>query len=416
MGAESSSSGLSTGAAIGLGIGSQVAGGLFDNTLGYAFKSAYQDSQYHKQWNQWKRMTDYVNAYNSPLAQMGRLRQAGLNPALLYSGVNNTSGATASVGGDVSVPSVNKHMGPLDYMAIQSTRQQQQAQRLQNELLEEQLKQAKIETDEKYQSHITNVYTNQNAFREAVAKGGLYFNPAFYTTWQDRHGRYHFDKTSPDYDVDTQDYFKGINGDVSPITPIQYDSSLLSDYILGKLYKDNAMQSYNTRVGAEDRINKENKRDAQNAVLDWTNVNENFDLLKKLYKQSFGQEYEYNRRTFDDMTNAAISGFKEAIAKNNLLALMHAGGYLGNESPLLRFFGRKIGHEGWDSLYSPGNYLKIKGDALWNAVSQMGVDVLGAYLSRGARKPFDAQKPFSTRKIHNHDRKTGNWSEYVEYY
>ena len=138
MGAESSSSGLSTGAAIGLGIGSQVAGGLFDNTLGYAFKSAYQDSQYHKQWNQWKRMTDYVNAYNSPLAQMGRLRQAGLNPALLYSGVNNTSGATASVGGDVSAPSVNKHMGPLDYMAIQSTRQQQQAQRLQNELLEEQ--------------------------------------------------------------------------------------------------------------------------------------------------------------------------------------------------------------------------------------------------------------------------------------
>lgn len=46
----------------------------------------------------------------------------------------------------------------------------------------------------------------------------------------------------------------------------------------------------------------------------------------------------------------------------------------------------------------------------------MGVDVLGAYLSRGARKPFDPQKPFSTRKIHNHDRKTGNWSEYVEYY
>lgn len=395
--------GLGVGASIGLGVGSQIAGNLFDNTIGYAFKSAYQDEQYKKQYNQWKQMTDYVNAYNSPLAQMGRLRQAGLNPALLYSGIQNTSGATASVGGDVSAPPINKHMGPLDYMSIETTRQQQKAQKLQNELLEKQIEMAdedlaqkKITTDERAQQHLTNVYANQNAFRQAVALGGLTFNPGLYRAWSDRTGRYHFiDVPNDEYgqDFTKQTFYMGGTPETSPI---QYDSALVSDYILGKLYSDNHMQSYNTRSGAEERINKENQRDAQNALLDWSNVSENFNALSDLYKlglrnskQGLEQDYTYNKKTFDDMTNAAISGFKEAIAKNNLLTLMHAGGYLGNESPLLRFFGKKIGHSGWDSLYSPANYFKIKGDALWNAVSQMGVDVLGAYLSRGAHRPFD---------------------------
>ena len=398
--------GLGVGASIGLGLGSQIGGNLFDNTIGYAFKSAYQDEQYHKQWNQWKRMTDYVNAYNTPLAQMARMRQAGLNPALLYSGMNNTSGAVASVGGDVSVPPTNKHMGPLDYMAIQSTRQQQQAQKLQNELLEEQVEQAKIATDEARQKHIGNVYSFQNAFRQAVAQGGLFYNPLFAQGWKDRSGVYNF-KQNPSYDggdelmLDSTNLpLAGVYGSTKSFMPVQYDGALLSGYMLGKMYHDNFMKEYNTHEKDEARINTENERDRQNAQLDYENVEDNYNLLKSLYKQSAQQTFDYNKDTFAHMTNAAISGFKEAIAKNNLLALMHAGGYLGNESPLLRFFGKKIGHEGWDFLYSPGNYFKIKGDALWNAVSQMGVDVLGAYLSRGAHKPFDIQKPFSTRKIH----------------
>lgn len=377
--------GLGVGASLGLGLGSQIGGNLFDNTIGYAFKSVYQDEQYQKQWNQWKRMTDYVNAYNTPLAQMARMRQAGLNPALLYSGMTNTSGATASVGGDVSAPPTNKHMGPLDYMAIQSTRQQQQAQKLQNELLEEQVEQAKIATDEARQKHIGNVYSFQNAFRQAVAQGGLYYNPNLADLWQDRSGTYNFRLNSIGMDDDYRGHGFGFFGS----TPVQYDSSLLGGYMLGKLYHDNYMKEYNTHEKDEARINVENMRNMQNAQLDYENVEDNYKLLKSLFKQSAQQEFDYNKNTFEHMTNAAISGFKEAIAKNNLLALMHAGGYLGNESPLLRFFGKKIGHEGWDSLYSPGNYFKIKGDALWNAISQMGVDVLGAYLSRGAKKPFN---------------------------
>lgn len=382
---ENSNRGLGVGASIGLGLGSQIGGSLFDNTVGYAFKSAYQDDQYKKQWSQWKHMTDYVNAYNTPLAQMGRLRQAGLNPALLYSGINNTSGATASVGGDVTAPPVNKHMGPLDYMAIESTRQQNQAQRLQNEILEERVEQEKIATDEARQKHIGNVYSFQNAFRQAVAQGGLFYNPNLADLWQDRTGTYNFRQNDNAY----PDLFHvpgfGSNG----VDPSQYDSSLLSGYMLGKLYHDNYMKEYNTHEKDEARINTENERDRQNAQLDYENIEDNYSLLKSLYKLHSQQDFDYAKGTFEHMTNAAISGFKEAIAKNNLLTLMHSGGYLGNESPLLRFFGKKIGHEGWDSLYSPGNYFKIKGDALWNAISQMGVDVLGAYLSRGAHKPFN---------------------------
>ncbi len=385
MGAESSKSGISTGASVGLGIGSIIGGSLFDNTVGYSLKSHYQDKQYEKQWNQWKRMTDYVNAYNTPLAQMGRLRQAGLNPALLYSGMNNTSGATSSAGGDVSAPPQNKHMGPLDYMAIESTRQQQQAQKLQNELLEEQVEQAKIATDEARQKHIGNVYSFQNSFRQAVAQGGLYYNPNLADLWQDRSGTYNFRSNDNGLGEEYRGHGFGFSG-----SPVQYDSSLLSGYMLGKLYHDNSMKDYNTHEKDEARINTQNERDRQIAQLEYENVEDNYNLLKLLYNQGISQNYEYNRRTFDSMTNAAISGFKEAIAKNNLLSLIHAGGYLGNESPLLRFFGDKIGHKGWDSLYSPANYLKIKGDALLNAISQMGVDVLGAYLGRGSKRPFNS--------------------------
>lgn len=390
---------LGVGASIGLGLGSQIGGSLLDNTLGYAFKSSYQDEQYKKQWNQWKKMTDYVNAYNTPLAQMGRLRQAGLNPALLYSGVNNTSGATASVGGDVSAPPQNKHMGPLDYMAIESTRQQQQAQKLQNELLEEQVEQAKIATDEARQKHIGNVYSFQNAFRQAVAQGGLLYNPNLADLWQDRSGTYNFRSN----DNGLGEEYRGRGFGFSGSDPVQYDSALLSGYMLGRLYHDNNMKEYNTHEKDEARINTQNERDRQNAQLEYENVEDNYKLLKSLYHQGISQDYEYNRRTFDSMTNAAISGFKEAIAKNNLLALIHAGGYLGNESPLLRFFGKKTGHEGWDNLYSPSNYLKIKGDALLDAISQMGVDVLGAYLGRGAKRPYDS-----------HDIKIGHqsWRDY----
>lgn len=379
----------------------QGASQMVGNALNLPIWDYQQDQLLEKQYKYWKKETDYLNAYNTPLNQMGRMKEAGLNPALMYAngGLQNTSASTASVGGVAPMPSNNmRGVSPMEIQQLRTSQEQLKGIKIANEIAEEDLLQKKVETDEKYQAHITNVYTNQNAFREAIAKGGLFFNPAFYTTWQDRLGRYHFEKTSPDYDVDLNDYYEGINGGVRPVTPIQYDPAFMSDYILGNLYKNNGMQSYNTREKAEERINAENERDAKEARLDFENVRSNWDALRELYKLSLNQDIEYRKQTFEHMTNSAIAEFKQSIAKNTLLKAMHEGGFLGNESPLLRFLSNKIGHSGFDSLYGPANYGLVKADALLNAVIQMGADVAGAYLSRGAHRPFNPQKPFNVKR------------------
>ena len=291
----------------------------------YNTNLAYSTS--HKYW---KQQVDYLNQYNSPLNQIGRLQAAGLNPALAYGGIQNTSTASAGVSASpMPTKTPPNFMGAMEYQQLRTNREQEKGQKLQNELLEEKVEQEKIATDEAKQKHIGNVYSFQNAFRQAVAQGGLFYNPLFAQGWKDRSGVYNF-KQNPSYDdvnglmLDSTNLpLAGVYGSTKSFAPVQYDSALLSGYMLGKMYHDNFMKEYNTHEKDEARINTENERDRQNAQLDYENVESNYQLLKDLYKLNANQEYQYNSKTFDDMTNAAISGFKEAIAKNNLLTLTH---------------------------------------------------------------------------------------------
>lgn len=78
-----------------------------------------------------------ANDYNHPVAQMERLRQAGLNPLLVYgsgSVAGNTTGAPSLVGGGISTPTEGmfKGLGSIlgavqGYANLQNTRAQTQA-------------------------------------------------------------------------------------------------------------------------------------------------------------------------------------------------------------------------------------------------------------------------------------------------
>ena len=58
------------------GAGASLVGGLINN--------AWSDARTDKQFRQMNEMQDKMNAYNAPVAQMARLRAAGLNPNLVY--------------------------------------------------------------------------------------------------------------------------------------------------------------------------------------------------------------------------------------------------------------------------------------------------------------------------------------------
>lgn len=59
-----------------VGAGASLVGGLVNN--------AWADARTDKQFKQMNEMQDKMNAYNAPVAQMARLRAAGLNPNLVY--------------------------------------------------------------------------------------------------------------------------------------------------------------------------------------------------------------------------------------------------------------------------------------------------------------------------------------------
>jgi len=72
------------------GAGQSVLGGLA-SSIGSIFGGSSRRKSYHRskrlmqyQMGLDKQMFDYQNAYNTPMAQMQRLKDAGLNPALMY--------------------------------------------------------------------------------------------------------------------------------------------------------------------------------------------------------------------------------------------------------------------------------------------------------------------------------------------
>lgn len=88
---------------LGSGLASSIGGALVGGAFGLAgqkLQTKQEKELMQYQFDLQKQMFDYQAAYNSPSAQMGRLRAAGLNPNLVYGNgsVVNTNTATGGVG------------------------------------------------------------------------------------------------------------------------------------------------------------------------------------------------------------------------------------------------------------------------------------------------------------------------------
>ncbi len=86
------------------GAGAGLIGGLINN--------AWADSRSNKQWQRMNEMQDKMNAYNAPVAQMSRLREAGLNPNLVYA--NGGSVMQSAVGNAPNPPNT----APIDTQGV----------------------------------------------------------------------------------------------------------------------------------------------------------------------------------------------------------------------------------------------------------------------------------------------------------
>lgn len=107
-----------------------VAGAAITTAGNYAITAASNRRQYKfqtqamdKQLLQNKQLWDYQNAYNTPAAQMGRLRAAGLNPNLIYGQGAGGMNAGPIQGADVPVRQVAKPEVGNSMLAYLSARQ-----------------------------------------------------------------------------------------------------------------------------------------------------------------------------------------------------------------------------------------------------------------------------------------------------
>lgn len=85
--------------AAGINAGASAAGSVVKNRRSYKFTSKLMDKQQQINLQNW----NLQNAYNTPSAQMARLRAAGLNPNLIYANGGSFAGA-----GEIGSPSVNQ--------------------------------------------------------------------------------------------------------------------------------------------------------------------------------------------------------------------------------------------------------------------------------------------------------------------
>lgn len=140
------------------GIGSSLIGGL---TSLFGSKSQFKEQQklinlqYQKNLEQWNR----ENEYNAPKAQMQRLRDAGLNPNLVYGNGNNTAGTAASSPsyGLAEAPNIIGEIGKvMQYNMMQTLNMMQQIQQTQ----------AKVDTMESQRS-LWDSMRILNSFRSA---------------------------------------------------------------------------------------------------------------------------------------------------------------------------------------------------------------------------------------------------------
>ncbi len=87
-----------------IGAGASLVGGLVNNE--------YAQARSDQQWYRMNEMQDKMNAYNAPVAQMARLREAGLNPNLVYA--NGGAVMQSAVGNAPNPPNT----APLDTQGV----------------------------------------------------------------------------------------------------------------------------------------------------------------------------------------------------------------------------------------------------------------------------------------------------------
>jgi hypothetical protein len=115
------------------------------------YQNNWQTAENDKAWSRNVEMWNLQNAYNTPSAQMSRLRQAGLNPNLVYgSGVTgNNAGSTpqyqpAKIQRATMEPYRGWNLGLSDgvstYMALRQNKAQIDNMEIQNKLLKEQVR------------------------------------------------------------------------------------------------------------------------------------------------------------------------------------------------------------------------------------------------------------------------------------
>ena len=106
------------------GLAAAVTGGLTDWGMSYLNRDTAV-RQMSKQLDYNKRYFDYVSDYNSPVNQMRRLEEAGLNKNLIYAnGADNTQSAVGSVGSS-SAKFFSGHNFMNDLASYQSIMNQQ---------------------------------------------------------------------------------------------------------------------------------------------------------------------------------------------------------------------------------------------------------------------------------------------------
>ena len=149
---------MAVGAAIIGGLGSIIGSAIGANAQRQAniqnmqlakYQNNWQTAENDKAWNRSIEMWNMQNQYNSPTAQMSRLRQAGLNPNLVYgSGVTgNNAGSTpqyqpAKIQRATMEPYRGWNLGLSDavsaFMAMRQNKAQVENMEAQNKLIKEQ--------------------------------------------------------------------------------------------------------------------------------------------------------------------------------------------------------------------------------------------------------------------------------------
>ena len=89
------------------------------STLGIAGLNTYlQDRAFKKNKEWWKQQFDYSANYDTPKAQIERMKEAGLNPALMYGGQGSIQGAPSPSSG--SMEAGNQDLQSLSLMSAQA--------------------------------------------------------------------------------------------------------------------------------------------------------------------------------------------------------------------------------------------------------------------------------------------------------